>query len=325
VHYIDTALPMNVLMWKYPRLGMNVRLEDRTLSEYYLLPVAMGGDPDPHPNPDSVAALGGDVALTGGRGVFPKLPPGVRPLPIDGQVALFRGGDRPRLVANVEAAGAPDDSLWAEWVVLDSTRHEVARERRALGPSACDPADVRVADFAGELPPGHYTVGLTVRGSGARRGTYRHDVVLPRDDGGLAVSDLVVSCGTPPAGSGPGVRIAPNAAGRVMPGAPVTAYFEIYHLRTDAGGEAQFEYDCVVRSADKDDRVWLKRLFQPRTRIPDIATRREGTNIGPLRRQFVSMPVPALPPGRYRLEITVRDLVTGAETVTSAPFEKIAG
>jgi hypothetical protein len=77
-----------------------------------------------------------------------------------------------------------------------------------------------------------------------------------------------------------------------------------------------------VRSTDRDPRVWLQRLFSPRPRIPEIATRRESENMGPLRRQFVSVPVESLPPGKYRLDITVRDLVAGGEVTAGAPFLK---
>ncbi len=320
--YINAAFPMNVLLWKYPKLGMTVRLEDRSLSEYYLLPMSVDLDPDPRPDPDSLARRGDQLALTDGRGVFPKLPPGVTPLRVTGHIARFSGDRGPRLVADVETPGGPSDSLRAEWVVLDSARAEVARGVTTLAPSACAPTEVRVADFAKDLPPGPYLVGITVREGESRRGVYRTEVSLPPDSEQLALSDVVVSCGTPPIGAGPGVRIEPNARGLVSPGGMLTAYFEIYHLSVDGDGQSRFEYDCVVRSAERDPRIWVKRLFAPRPRIPEIATRRAAENVGPLRRQFVSVPVGALPPGRYRLDITVRDLVAGREITAGAPFLK---
>ncbi|HUK63447.1 MAG TPA: hypothetical protein VLV15_08940, partial [Dongiaceae bacterium] len=89
-------------------------------------------------------------------------------------------------------------------------------------------------------------------------------------------------------------------------------------------GQARFEYDCVVRSAEHDPRIWVQRLFSPRPRVPEIATTRTVENVGSLRRQFVSVPVQTLPPGHYRLEITVRDLVAKQETTAAAPFFKPA-
>jgi GWxTD domain-containing protein len=43
--------PMNALVWSYPELGMDVVMQDRMLSEYYLLPITRDFDPDPVPNP----------------------------------------------------------------------------------------------------------------------------------------------------------------------------------------------------------------------------------------------------------------------------------
>ena len=316
------GFPINVQWWIYPEMGMGVELQDRTLSEYYTLPFSMEEDTDPRPNPDSLARYGGTFAVSGGRGVFPRLAPGFTPLRVNGHLARFSGESGPRLLADIEAAGAPDDSLYAVWVVLDSTLNEVARGGRALSPSACDPAELRVADFAEDLPPGRYRIGITVSDGGMRRGVYRTDVRLGDDGEQLGVSDVMVSCGTPAVGAGPGVRIEPNARGLVSPGGPLTAYFEIYHLAMGDDGQSHFEYECLVRSAEKDARLWVKRLFQPRPRIPEIETKREVENVGPLRRQFVSVPVQALPAGRYRLDITVRDLVAGREVSVGAPFLK---
>jgi hypothetical protein len=103
----------------------------------------------------------------------------------------------------------------------------------------------------------------------------------------------------------------------------LTAYLEIYHLAQGDDGQSHFEYECSVRSTEKDPRLWVRRLFQPRPRVPDIQTRREAENVGPLRRQFVSVPVQALPAGRYYLDITVRDLVAGRTVAVGAPFTKI--
>ena len=56
--------------------------------------------------------------------------------------------------------------------MLDSSAHEVARGGRNLAPSACEPTTRRVADVAATLGPGRYTVGLTVRDRGGRRGVF---------------------------------------------------------------------------------------------------------------------------------------------------------
>jgi GWxTD domain-containing protein len=318
--------PRNVLLWNYPDLGMTVVLEDRLLSEYYLLPITRDYDPDPRPDPSSVARLDGALVTREGRGVFHKLPPGVAPLPLDVAIARFPNRGGARLLAQMESPGGPADSLRAEWVVLDSTWREVARGTRALSPSACEATERRVADFAVDLPPGDYRVGLTVRDGEGRRGVFSSDAHVLKVDPALALSDVVISCGVPDLSPGPDgapiVRIAPNPAARVLGNDALTAYFEISNLSPDKDGQGRFEYFYTVKSAEKDSRIWLKRMFAPREKPPPISASREEQNPGSIRRQFVTVPVQSLPPGRYELEIRVHDLIADDEVRSTAEFTK---
>ncbi|MCC6651354.1 MAG: GWxTD domain-containing protein, partial [Candidatus Eisenbacteria bacterium] len=110
--------PMNVLVWKYPGLGMTVTMQDRVLSEYYLLPVSYDRDMDPRPQPDSIEARDA-LGTHEFRGVFPTLPPGVQRLPLRGLFARFveerasgaTGANLPRLFAAVELAAGPGEDL----------------------------------------------------------------------------------------------------------------------------------------------------------------------------------------------------------------------
>ena len=317
--------PRNVLVWSYTDLGMRVVMEDRILSEYYLLPIAMDHDPDPVPDPDSLARRGEAFAASGGRGVFRKLPPGVEPMPIEGAVARFETPAGIRLLAQVETPGTPADTLAAEWVVLDSLRREVTRGTQTLTTSDCDVGDRRVADFAVQVPPGPYEVGVTVRDPKGRRGIYRRHVDVGAASAALALSDVVVSCGLPSTAlaTPQAVRLGPNPAARVEGNDPLTAYFEIYHLSPGADGESRFEYVYVVKSATKDPRIWLQRVLNPRKQPNPIEVSREEQNVGALRRQFITVPVQGLPGGRYKLEIRVRDLIAGAEAVKSVEFVKV--
>jgi hypothetical protein len=318
---------MNLLVWSYPSLGMVVPMQDRLLSEYYLRPISLWRDTDPAPDPDSLARRSDAIATRGGRGVFPMLPPGAKSMPVSGVLARFEAETGPRLLALLESPGGPGDSLWAEWVVLDSTRHEAARAGRALSPSGCDPTRLRTADFATELPPGDYFAGITVRSRDGARGIFRAPVRIAAAPAGIELSDVVVSCGAPqvdPAvgGQPPAVRLEANPGGHVAGGGPLTAYFEIYRLAPDARGLARVEFEYTVRSAEKDPRLWIQRLLAPRRPLPDISASRQEEQAGSLRRQFVTVPVEALPVGRYRLEIRVRDLNAGTEAVKSAEFVK---
>jgi hypothetical protein len=206
--------------------------------------------------------------------------------------------------------------------VLDSTLTEVARVRRALSPSACEAATLRVADFTTELPPGDYRIGMSVRGGGRRGAT--HDALhVDPPDSGLAMSDVLVTCGAPVASEAP-VRLDANPGGSVRPGEPLVAYFEVYHLKQGPGGEGRFEYETSVHSALRDSRNWIQRWLSPRHEGQELGVTRQDAVLGPVRRQFVSMSVQSLPPGRYRLDVTVRDVLTGDEQHRFAEFTREA-
>jgi len=314
------SFPVNVLVWSYPQLGMSVVMHDRTLSERYELPLSMDQDPDVTPEPDSLERSG-VVVTSGRRAVFPSLPPGARPLDVDSQLARFEAPDGGALVfAGISAPGAPADSLVADLVVLDSTMHERERMRTGLSPSACNAGELRVADFQLPLPPGDYTVGMSVRGGG-RRGARRATLRVPAADSTLAVSDLMVTCGVPAALANT-VQLDANPSGRVPSGEPLVAYFEVYHLARGSDGQGRFEYETTVRSAKRDTRMWFQRWLSPRHEGQDLGVTRQDAVLGTVRRQFVSVPIRSLSPGRYRLEVVVRDVLTGDELSRSADFTR---
>jgi GWxTD domain-containing protein len=319
----------NTLVWSYPALGMQVLMQDRLLSEYYLLPMDVDRDNDPRPDPVVLARRGDVLSSRLGRGVFPLLPPGARPRPVSGVLARFRGEHDARVFGQAITKGAPGDTVWAEWVVLDSGMVEVARASREAGVSACSPGSERTADFAADLPPGRYQVGITLRDAAGRRGVLRAPVELKAAAGTLTLSDAVVTCGRPEVsaaapGSAPAVHIDASPGGEVSGDGPLTVYLEMYDLKPDPRGQSRFEYECTVRSAEKDPRFWIQRLLQPRPRIPQISASRRDEQPGSLRRQFVSIPIADLAAGRYRLDVKVRDLNAESEAITSVDFVKRA-
>jgi hypothetical protein len=311
-----------VLVWAYPQLGMVAVMQDRMLSERYELPPSMEYDTDPIPDPQVLANL--DVVTTRGlKGVFPSLPPGARPLEVSSQLARFEGESGvPTLFAGVEAPGSPADTLMADLVVLDSTMREVARLRRPLSPSACDATGQRVAGFQLPLGPGDYIVGTSVRGGG-RRGAHREFLHVPAIDSVLGVSDLLVTCGVPPVLE-TSVQLDANPSGRVRAGEPLVAYFEVYHLARGVEGQGRFEYETSVHSASPDNRMWFQRWLSPRREGEGLGFTRQDAVLGTVRRQFLSVPVRSLAPGHYRLDLVVRDVLTGDEQKRSAYFTREA-
>jgi GWxTD domain-containing protein len=319
----------NWQVWRYPELGMRIWLQDPARDGRYQWPgksLAFYSVDQPAPilpYPDSLAHHPELLATGRACGVFHRMPPGAVALDVRAVVSQFVGGRGPHLLAQAEAPGPPGNSLTAEWVVLDSTWGEVARSLQVMTASACDSTELRVADFATDLSPGDYRIGLSVRGEQGARGVFRTHAKVLAAKPGLGLSDIVVTCGPPlrPArGEEPTVRLAPNPEGRVRRGGSLVAYFEIYGLDTTLDGTSRFEYTATVRSADKDNRFWFSRLISPRAQIPAVVASREEENVGVLRRQFFSVPVQSLPPGRYSLEIRVKDLIGSVEAAHTAAF-----
>lgn len=194
---------------------------------------------------------------------------------------------------------------------------------RELGASRCDAATTRAGDFAFDLPPGRYRVAVSVLDGEGGRGVARERHALVPLPAALSMSDIVLVCGpleTIPVGGS--VRLDPNLARRIAGDEPLLAYFEVYALRPDAGGATKFEYDYKVHSLEPDPRPWFKRMFS-RSGAEPISVRSPEEGAGPTRRQYLSVPASSLPPGRYRLEVTVKD--HGASARREVEFVKAEG
>ena len=108
----------------------------------------------------------------------------------------------------------------------------------------------------------------------------------------------------------------------VEAGGSLSAYFEVYHLDEGPDGQARFEYETSVRPIERDTRVWLQRWLAPKRETQGLGVTRSDVVTGTVRRQFVRVPAGTLPPGRYRLEVRVRDVLTGEEQLRTADFAR---
>lgn len=319
-HYMKgiSIFPMNALVWEYPEAGMRVLMHDRSLTRRWDPAVRLEHDPREEPDTLMLQRNGEWLAAGAGRALFRAKPPRERRIELDGVVARFEGDRGPRLFAQIDAPGSPADHSTAHWVVRDTAGREVARGEGALETSACDPTARRRATLAVDVAPGDYEVAWSVRRPDGHRGVHRARarVAPPR---ALGLSDLVVSCGSALRAGTLGVEADPRA--RV--GSTLVGYFEAYRLAAGPDGLARFEYEVRVRPRE-DTRGWFRRTFGTKTPSAVLQASREETHLGSIRRQFVSVPVQSLRPGRYRLEIRVRDLVSNHENVAFADFVRDA-
>jgi hypothetical protein len=306
------------MVWTYPDLGMRIWMGAKNpLAPYHVLEAK--GRPL-LPFPDSLARHPEWAAI--GAAVFPRLAAGTHALPLRSALARFEGEERRRLLAHVECAGSATDSLKVEWAVHDTLHQERARGTRVMGASACAAVEYRAASFTADLAPGRYRVATFVTDGKGRAGVLGEVISIAPPAAGLSLSDVVVTCGVPQSGfsRGQALRLEPDPRRRVSADAPLTAYFEVYHLGTGADGWARFEHAYRVRSLGRDRRLWIERALAPRRQPPSIEASREEDTPGSIRRQYITVPVRALPPGEYEIEIEVRDLISGATATGRARF-----
>jgi Flp pilus assembly protein TadD len=316
VYYAPDPLPYpyTVQVWHYPELGIMVDLWDQSLSQNFKLPIVYQTDPDPLPNPALLAGRTDLVSIGGGRGIYRALPPGITPMPARGMVARFPAAEGARLVANLEVPGGPLDSLSGSWAVETLDGRVVARESQALAISSCDPTRRRIAQFAVIVPPGDYRIDLAVEDRDGHRGVVHEHEIVGSPPAGLSLSDLVVLCDSRlPADADNAVRIEPDFEQRVGH-ARLVVYFEANGLAADTRGDSRFSYRYTVRPIEDKKRK--------RGHEPVIDDTREEENVGPLRRQFLTVPVTALKPGAFEIAVEIRDLVSGATATAATRFVK---
>jgi tetratricopeptide (TPR) repeat protein len=307
--------PYNAQTWRYPELGIEVTLWDRSLSQSFQLPYSNEAEPDPRPNPELLASRADLAAIEGGKAVFRAMSPGAQPMVIEGTASRFPLANGFHLLGHVFADGAPVDSTWGAWALVSEDGRVLSRGARALSPSACDPAARQVAEFAADVAPGDYRLDLSTRASQGRQGIVHLHVHVAPLPTRLAMSDLVLLCGEPATYVGPeGVRIEPNPGGEVGPSRNLTAYYELDRLATDASGNARFAYTYSVHA--------LRSRRKSGHEAAALEATREEDNVGQHRRQFVSVPIGSLAPGPYELRIEVRDLLAGTTTNGTVSFVK---
>lgn len=316
---MDLEVPTNVQVWEYPALGMTVQLQDLVLSQNYEMPRAESLVVEARAD-TAVAEASGLAAAAAGRAVFSPLLPGTRRLEVAGRLSRFSTAAGAHVLAQFELPGSPADSLSGECVLLDSTGARLTRVTAHPDPWRCDPAARRSLEFAFDLPAGRYRLAFAVSDGHDGRGVARATLEVPAAASGLALSDVVPVCGPYDASAGQGpVRLASNVESRFAGESRLHAYFEVYGLATDATGMARFDLAYEVHGLAGDPMPWYRRITGGRAPAR-IAMRTEESSPGSLRRQFVQMPLEALPPGEYRLDVHVHDALGGGTVSRSLQF-----
>jgi hypothetical protein len=161
------------------------------------------------------------------------------------------------------------------------------------------------------VPPGAYDLALDTDSAGVL-GRLRRDFVVPQlEDGGIAMSSLVLAPGAALLGRDAMLRLMP-ASLEYPAGRPLAAYVEIYGLATNPDGRSQYRVQYTfapVRSS-------LEKVFGAGGR-PVVFEFDRSAETGTATEQLVIEP-DKLPAGRYRVAVAVTDLTRNVKSESVA-------
>lgn len=276
--------------------------------------------PDEGADGDGMAWLAEDVGLSAAGSARPlpvpyPLAPVRRDLPFFYDLYTFRGSEGGTTV--VAAIAVQVRELQAErergevryrfdlrFVVADTTRRAVYPSVDSMyvsGPSALDRRHLLHTYVELDVPPSEATVQRVVVTDATRPGVgqlYTTPFPVPDYSGDeMMLSDIAFGLPDPAAGwdrKGTTLALLPTS---LFPESSFDVYYEIYNL---PGGH-DYETEVTIEREDRDDEGAVRARFAGEARAGP-----EGT-VAEFRRVES-----ALPRGKYRLTVTVRDLVTGA-------------
>ncbi len=225
--------------------------------------------------------------------------------------------------------------------VFDSSFRKLAQdtiETQLMAPGvAAMQRGAFISQFNFELDPGQYHLAMRFENpAGNRLGILRAEFrcpTFPADE--LAMSDLQLS---------PQI-VRPYAAGdtvqdlrfqrfikhglRIMPLPGLTidkkrmlyVYFEIYNLQTDSRGNTQYELEYALRNLE-EKKGWLSRLFAGEKPVLSVTESRTGRERNPI--EYMGIDLSQQNAGKYRLQVVVRDRVSGQSVKAAVPVKVVS-
>jgi tetratricopeptide (TPR) repeat protein len=217
-------------------------------------------------------------------------------------------------------------------VVYDEQWKEITRQTEEM---AYDLGPVGAADAPGtaflidlfrlQIRPGEYHLAIQVddrngEGIGVWKGPISVREFRP---GRLQLSDIVLAGSVESQGLARFIRygnaVLPLPSRTVVRGQRFFLYYEIYNLRAEADGQSKFRVEYAIQ-AERLDRGLVGRLFQGLAGLVGVREEPEGVVIafdrqrrsgGRLWPEVLSFDTRELPPGTYRVAVTVIDRLAG--------------
>lgn len=162
------------------------------------------------------------------------------------------------------------------------------------------------------VPPGFYSVGVTLQESAENRLTsYRTDVTCPDMNGSLIVSDIIVASlieeasRESPFNRG-ALRVVPHPSRNYRRPAVVPIYFEVYNLVPDGRGVSVYNVEYEVESDKSRPRGFWGSLFHRGTKVA-TSSRFEASTYGPRDAVRLNLSTENLWVGVFTLHVTIED------------------
>lgn len=181
-----------------------------------------------------------------------------------------------------------------------------------------------VDQLEASMTPGRYDVAVEIRNNEKDRvGLYRFIVnvkAFPSDT--LSVSDIEIAQYvdktlsrdkfTKPRTT---LRVVPNPAAGILKTKPMTVYYEIYNLSLNDDGRSSYEVSYSIHMLDSD-RSFLSTIAgvfgSNQASGTSSVTLKEGKSV--TEHEYISFDISELPAGIARLEIKIKDLISGKES-----------
>ncbi|MBT5872057.1 MAG: tetratricopeptide repeat protein [Candidatus Latescibacteria bacterium] len=240
--------------------------------------------------------------------------------------------------------GQGERTWFKSFVVLrDQELRRVTETMRNIGPVERPPTEVpkrsaktvvRTASLSLPAPPGSYRTSVGIRDSISQRiGIYETPLtVWDYSSNDLNLSDIKLALGvTPRSDDGAFVRhghkIIPNPSRLFQRSQPVFFYYEIYNLPMDSDGRTRYRTDLEISMKEqKMNIVWrilsgfgrLVRKEDEDSRTVLISYDGEGTKSDEY--LYTSVDTGDSPSGKYTVQLTITDLLTGQTISRSRDF-----
>lgn len=253
----------------------------------------------------------------------------------------FRGGKRiDRVDVNIEfqadltwsPAGGDTRSYVATAVFWKTKRDEAGRREQRLdlplAEGAARATRLVPAQLVFSLPPGFYTMGVTVEEIGSGRiSSYRSDVTCVDLESKLALSDILFASAVRPVDrespfNRGALEVVPHASRRYHTSAPIPVYFEVYNLTRDARDVSSYTVEYRVGPHDLEEPGLWDALRGKSATVPppDISSSFRMSGSGPYDVVHITLAPENLRAGCFDLHVTITDDLSGAEVTREAAF-----